>query len=281
MVLNSCPLGTYRTLIVATDGSEASKKAVEVAFELAKTCKSFLYIVSVIEIYPMVDGAIGMVDKLKCDIQAALQPLKQRAEDENIPCEISVLTSQRPDETIVDLAKQKSADAIIIGTHGRTGIKKVLLGSVSRRVIGDAPCPIWQVPPKVTFDIQSILVATDGSVNGNLALEDAFEASQACSTDLTVVSVVKPDGPAAYRVEAEKIVEQAKKEGASRGIPVEGIVAEGEPWKKIVEIAKDKSIGVIMIGRHGHSALDKLLLGSVTERVAGHAPCSVIVVPLA
>ena len=53
MVLNSCPLGTYRTLIVATDGSEASKKAVEVAFELAKTCKSFFmtYILNKLQSY--------------------------------------------------------------------------------------------------------------------------------------------------------------------------------------------------------------------------------------
>ncbi len=280
MVLKSCPLGTYKTLIVATDGSEASQNAIEVAFDLAKTCKSFLYIVSIIEIFPMVDGALGMTEKVKSDLLESLEPLKQRALDENISCEILVLTSQRPDETLVDLAKQKSADAIIIGTHGRTGIKKVLLGSVSRMVIGDAPCPIWQVPPKVTFNIQSILVATDGSVNANIALEEAFEASKECGSDLTVVSVVKPDRPSSYRKEAERIVEQAKKEGATRDIQVEGIVTEGEPWKKIVEIAKDKSIGVIIMGRHGQSALEKLLVGSVTERVAGHAPCSVIVVPV-
>lgn len=280
MVLKSCPLGTYKTLIVATDGSEASQKAVEVAFDLAKTCKSFLYIVSIIEIYPMVDGALGMMEKVKSDLQESLQPLEKRAQDNNISCEILVLTSQMPDETIIDLAKQKSADAIIIGTHGRTGIKKVLLGSVSRRVIGNAPCPIWQVPPKVTFDIQSILVATDGSVNANRALEEAFEASQECGSDLTVISVVKPDRPSSHRKVAERIVEQAKKEGAARDIQVEGIVTEGEPWKRIVEIAEEKSIGVIMMGRHGQSALDKLLVGSVTERVAGHAPCSVIVVPL-
>jgi nucleotide-binding universal stress UspA family protein len=135
------------------------------------------------------------------------------------------------------------------------------------------------IPPKTKFSLDKILLATDGSENSNIALEEALRAAQVCQSTLTVVSVIKPGLTSEYRQKAEKIIEEARKKASGKNIPVEAQTLQGEPWEKIVEFAEKHDINVIMLGRHGETGLKKLLVGSVAERVAGHAPCAVVVVP--
>ncbi len=122
-------------------------------------------------------------------------------------------------------------------------------------------------------------MATDGSENSNVALEEALRAADVCKSNLGIICVVKPARPAAYEKEAERIVAEAKQKALAKDIQVETIVEKGEPWEKIVEVAKKRDTNVIIMGRYGRSGLKRLLMGSVTERVAGHAPCAVLIVP--
>ncbi|MBI5101775.1 MAG: universal stress protein [Nitrospirae bacterium] len=137
--------------------------------------------------------------------------------------------------------------------------------------------------------LKKILYSTDGSLHSEKALKEAVNMAKTCGTKLYVITVV--DVNPEYATMAPNVIERAEKEAgelleevrkcaAKEGIDVELIMHEGdEPWKFIVEEAKEKNVDMIVMGSHGRTGLARLLMGSVTEKVIGHAPCKVLVVP--
>ncbi len=143
----SCPLSKGERILVAVDGSQCSEKALEQALSMGKVCNSTLFAVSVIEMYPESLGvAYQLEEKMEKEARAILEGVKQKAGRENIQCETIVHMGARPDQLIVQEARDKKVDLIVLGTHGRTGLKKLLMGSVAERVIGHAPCAVLVTP---------------------------------------------------------------------------------------------------------------------------------------
>ncbi|MDL1966383.1 MAG: universal stress protein [Candidatus Desulfofervidus auxilii] len=277
-----CPLGKHEKILVAIDVSEYTEMVANQALNLAGYCRSTLFALTVIEISPesmAMAGSLPFVEKMDKEARTTLDKIKAEAEKRNVDCETFVRHGLQPHRYIVEMAEEKEVDAIVIGTHGRTGLKKLLMGSVAARVIGYTPCSVLVVPLKGTISLKNILVATDGSKYSEAAVKEAINIAKACPSVFTVICVVKPGRPHEYREEAEKIVNQVKQEASQAGIEGEAIVRIGEPHEVIVEIAKEKNVGTIVMGRHGRTGLKKLLMGSVTERVIGFSPCGVLVVP--
>ena len=86
------------------------------------------------------------LDQLTKQSRKALDEARDRARKENIPCETIVCKGGQPYKHIVQEAKKNRIDLIVLGTHGRTGLKKLLMGSVTERVIGHAPCSVMIIP---------------------------------------------------------------------------------------------------------------------------------------
>jgi nucleotide-binding universal stress UspA family protein len=142
-----CPLIRGERILVAMDGSKHSEKALDQAISMAKICKSILFAISVVELYPeQVALAPALEEKKSEEAWELLERTRDRAREENIACETIVHIGGRPHEFIIQEAKDKSVDLIVMGTHGRTGLKKLLMGSVAERVIGHAPCAVMVIP---------------------------------------------------------------------------------------------------------------------------------------
>jgi len=142
-----CPLTKGERILVAMDGSKCSEKALDQAISMAKICNSTLFGISVIELYPgQMEVAPALVEKLSAETREILERVKDRAAKENISCETIVHIGGQPHEFIIQEAKEKNIDLIVMGTHGRTGLKKILMGSVTERVIGHAPCAVLVTP---------------------------------------------------------------------------------------------------------------------------------------
>jgi len=279
-----CPLGKHEKILVAIDVSKYTEIVANQALNIASYCGSSLFALTVVEISPdsmaMADLPFDFIaEKMDKEARTTLDKVKAEAEKRNVGCETFLLHGLPPHRHIVEMAKDKEVDVIVIGTHGRTGLKKLLMGSVAARVIGYAPCSVLIVPLEGAVSLKNILVATDGSKYSEAAVKEAINIAKACPSVFTVICVVKPGRPHEYREEAEKIVNQVKQEASQAGVEGEAIVRIGEPHEVIVEIAKEKNVGTIVIGRHGRTGLKKLLMGSVTERVIGFSPCGVLVVP--
>ncbi len=148
-----CPLTKAKRILVAMDRSKYSEKAFNQAISMAKICKSTLFVISVINLYPEVneielplEGPLEGKEKVFEGTMEFLEGVKDRAAKENIPCETIVHIGAQPHEFIIQEAKEKNIDLIVMGTHGRTGLNKLLIGSVAERVVGHTPCAVMVTP---------------------------------------------------------------------------------------------------------------------------------------
>jgi nucleotide-binding universal stress UspA family protein len=143
----ACPLAKGERILVALDGSDHSQKAFDQALSLARVCNSELFAISVVDLYPeQMEVAPALEEKMSKEAKAILESAKQKAEQENIACETVVRIGIPANEAIVEEAKERNIDLIVMGTHGRTGLKRVVMGSVAERVIGHAPCGVLVTP---------------------------------------------------------------------------------------------------------------------------------------
>jgi nucleotide-binding universal stress UspA family protein len=143
----ACPLSRGEKILVAVDGSIFSDAAVDQAISLGGICNSQIILISVVDLYPeQMEVAPALVEKMSAEARQHIGKAKQKIDKANIPCETIVHMGGKPHEYIVQEAKERGIDLIVMGTHGRTGIKRILMGSVAQNVIGHAPCPVLVVP---------------------------------------------------------------------------------------------------------------------------------------
>lgn len=273
----ACPVLKMEKLLLASDRSEFSEGAIREAIKLAKTCSSKLYIISVAETpdiraynYPM-----AAFEKLEIVTRQHLESLKESAEKEGIICEIIERRGTETYKYIVDEAAKNNVEMIIIGRRGRTGITRLMMGSVTAKVIGHSPCKVMVVPRFARISFEKILVPTDGSIFSDLASREAISIAKNVRSSLIVLSVATKDENLPV---AEASVGMVKEAAEKEGIKVEALTLIGNPHEVIVDTADKKKAGFIVIGSHGRSGIDRLLMGSVTERLIGHAGCPVLVV---
>ena len=145
-------MASIKRILHATDFSKASARALQEAVKLAKENSARLLVVHVIEPTPYVAGGefggaeiyMKLEDATKRNAQSSMSRLMQRLKKLKIKAE-SLLLRGAAHEQIVKAAKSKKADMIVIGTHGRTGLSKLFLGSVAGKVVSLATCPVMTV----------------------------------------------------------------------------------------------------------------------------------------
>lgn len=143
----SCPLTKGEKILVALDGSQHTDAVVGQAISMGRICKSVIHLMSVIDFSPRISEIGSQLEKkLSKEARNFLKNVKSRIEKENIVCKTIVRIERQPHEAIVNEAKKKNIDLIIIGTRGKTKLEKMLVGSVAQKVIGTAPCPVMVVP---------------------------------------------------------------------------------------------------------------------------------------
>jgi nucleotide-binding universal stress UspA family protein len=135
----------WKKALVATDGSRFSKAASEKAIDFAKSYGGELKVVSVVDVPAEFYGESpktveGLINKAK----GFVEDVKRQAEAAGVRAETFVRGGEAY-QKIVELAKELNVDTIVMGSHGRTGIKRLLMGSVAEKVIGYAPCPVLVV----------------------------------------------------------------------------------------------------------------------------------------
>jgi nucleotide-binding universal stress UspA family protein len=180
----------------------------------------------------------------------------------------------------VDAASEDRADLIVMGRRGKRGLARAMVGDATARVIGHAPCNVLVAPRGAAQWSHGILVATDGSRHGDAAALLAGRLALDWQLPLTVVSAVLPSHNEQRRREAVTAIDRAKASVAGLQVTVTGIVAEGRPEQVILDQASKAGADLIVIGTHGRTGLDRLLMGSIAERVIGFAACPVLAVKL-
>jgi|UniRef100_A0A7C3UZ76 nucleotide-binding universal stress UspA family protein len=136
----------FGKILVATDGSEYSRRAMARAMDFAESYGSELDVVSVVEIPAEIYSIAPQVVEQKVEkTEEYVAGIKKQAESRGIKTRGFVQDSEAPYAVITERARKEGNGLIILGSHGRTGIKRILMGSTAERVIAHAPCPVLVV----------------------------------------------------------------------------------------------------------------------------------------
>jgi nucleotide-binding universal stress UspA family protein len=202
-------------------------------------------------------------------------------------------------DVIVARAGSLPADLIVMGTHGRRGIERLLIGSVAERVLRTAACPVMVVPPHdvvptETISFKHLVCAVDFSDSSLAALRWALSLAEEADAHLWLlhtievppelrVSTVVTDKEVAglnakARADALNQLRSLVPGEAVEFCSVETATASGEAAHAILTFAEDHGADLIVMGAQGHSAVDRFIFGSKTRDVIGGARCPVLTV---
>lgn len=294
----------YQCILLPIDGSPPSEHAAAVGLGLAKRLGAAVVLVHVIEPqrYRELRDYQEALERARTVGRALLEQWERKAQHQKVPCSTQ-LTSTEPEsrpgvaEALVDAGVAHGCDLVVMGTHGRTGLPRVLLGSVAERMTRLAPTPLLLVrgdDTKPTL-FKHILVAIDGSAYSELALQHADALAGALKAKLSVVYVV-PDLTQLYlnagrawmftdqqqlhaqlageqqrlREQGEFVLREAIKrcEHCKQAHAVLREAGRHLIGERIREVAEQEKAELIVMGTHGRTGLRKFLLGSVAEDVA-------------
>lgn len=202
--------------------------------------------------------------------------------------------SAAPAEEIVSYSEDKDIDLIAMGTHGRRGVDRMLFGSVTEEVVRKAPCPTLtvrrgaEVAPSQA--VRRILVPIDFSDASDTAVQHAKEIALTYGAEIDLLHVVEePFYPPAYELSppnfpTEEVVERSEAQlgdMAREEIGYEHVMVEatsGRPYRTILDYIDENDVNLTVLATHGRTGVDRLLLGSVAERVLRQSPKPVFVV---
>ena len=170
------------------------------------------------------------------------------------------------------------ADLIIMGRSSRHGLARLMLGDITARVIGHSRCSVLVIPRTAEISGRHFIIASDGSRFGDAAAATAGKLALLCKTPATVVSVTSPNHSEQRREEARQAINRITSFLALEGVSTNSKLLEGRVDEKIVEVANATRADLIVVGSHGRTGLERVLLGTVTERVLNLTSCAVLVV---
>jgi nucleotide-binding universal stress UspA family protein len=193
---------------------------------------------------------------------------------------------------LASVIREKGIDLVVIGTRGRTGIKKFLLGSEAEKILRQAPCPVLTVGPQLSRhlprggDISEILYATDLSAESMVAAPYAISLAQEYQAHLTLLHVITPQhvgdlvAPHELMASSERLLHNMVPAEAEFWCEPDYVVEQGDPAAKILEIADHKRTDLIVLGVRRPSVLGVAahLPGATVHKVVTQATCPVLTV---
>jgi nucleotide-binding universal stress UspA family protein len=294
----------FRTILVAADFSESSRDAFRVACSLARQDKTRVFVVHVMEQRYVPESPV-YVGQQTVQFRAVPRDssehdsVKQRLREAYVPDQPLDVQYRMKEgdaaEQILRSSEKLRCDLVVMGTHGRTGLSRLLAGSIAEKVLRNARCPVLalrrqETPPR-GGPIRVILHPTDFSDSSGTSLHAARLLARDAGARLVLLHVTPPElvlegtlagvDPQAERDSLETI--RGRADGPDLKSPVEARLGQGGAAAEIVRVAREIESDLIVMGTHGRTGLARALTGSVAEAVLRDAPCPVLAmkVPLA
>lgn len=294
----------FTKLVAGVDLSESSLAAVGQAMSLARHVGAPL-VLMLVEAIPDVPADLppsmrvsaaklhGVLRERLAVDRTALEALRQRLVGQGV--EVShMINDGFADTALADGASKIGADLVVVGTHGRTGVRRVLLGSVAEKTVRLASSSVLVVRGDAAAaegGYRRIVVGTDFSPLAEQALSRAIMVA-APGAVIEVVHAwhvpvdLSPEGSMAMALAdlRDDLVADVARTGAEllarwrdRGVKLDFTAIEGPSRVTLCERAEAVSADLVVVGSHGRRGLRRMILGSVAEATVRHAPCSVMV----
>lgn len=289
-------------ILCATDFSDVSRLVVPYGIDLAAELNAEIYVCHVIDL-PTIsvygEAVFDPITQQQRFMDFARQEIEKQIKDAPVRS-TPLITIGHATEEIANMADEYDIDLVIAATHGRSGLKRLFLGSVTARLMRVLGCPILvlraveagekAVRQEVPF--RRILVGCDFSEDSAAAFECSLNMAQEFESELHLVHVVEPTEykdhlkfPSRSGEPLPKDLHDAIKEKLAAMVPEEAMnwckglktsVLVGKPYAELVRYAGIQDIDLIALGVRGHGMVETLLVGSTTDRVVRRAPCPVL-----
>ena len=290
-------------ILCATDFSDISKYVLPYSVQMAKEFSATLYVCHVIDL-PTIslygEAIIDPISQQQQFMDVARREIESLMDGTGISWEPLISVGHITEE-ITRMVIDNKIDLVISATHGRSGLKRFFLGSVTERLMRtlSRPLLVLRVPEESATDVhvtqrfpfKRILVGCDFSVDSEAALDCSLNMAQEFESELHLVHVVEPT---AYREfpsipgepddPLQRDLYDSIKTKLHALIPTEALnwcsakasIMAGKPYAELVRYAELNDIDLIALGVRGHGMVEELLVGSTTDRVIRRAPCPVL-----
>lgn len=297
-----------RRILCPIDFSDGSRRAFDHALAIARWYDAAVTALHVFEVGmppaavapggPLPAGPYVMSPVDRERVAADLSAFVAAHESAGMPVEVRVAGGHSAWRVILEQAEADPADLLVVGTHGRSGFERLILGSVTEKVLRKAPVPVLVIPPGSTGDphqpplFKRILCAVDFSKASEDGLAWALSLAKEADADLTLLHVLDLSGfPAhldltgqldAFRLSYEEAARQkladAVPADANEYCRVDRMLTAGRPYAEILRVAAERHSELIVLGVAGHSAVELAFFGSTTQQVVRAAACPVLTV---
>ncbi len=290
-----------KLILCPVDFSEFSIRAYHYALSLAEHYRADLVVQHIVELsrYPYADYVASTGDyaefcrTLSEGGEERLREFVKKHPHDKIQPELVAREGTAAD-CILSLAQARKTDLIVMGTHGRRGYDRLVLGSVTNRVMRKTSCPVLAIcnlphESMTTGDerhhvhhLSRILFCTDFSANSELALHYATSATTEYDAELTLLHVLE-DVPTPARTEetlaaVSKQLDQLIPQEDRKALKLKTAVRFGKPYQQIIQLVREAQIDTVVMGVRGRGALDLAVFGSTTYRVMQLGSCPVLAV---
>jgi nucleotide-binding universal stress UspA family protein len=285
----------FSKILCPVDFSEYSSKAYDYAYSLARHYDARLFVQHVTE--ATVDVYRGfavpeLIAQTREQQMAALVAEMREFVEKRPPHQVEVETVIQfgsPADSILAFAEAQEVDLIAMGTHGRRGLDRLVLGSTLERTLRKAQCAVLAVhqpvrdfvspaSPGEPVQLRRILWCTDFSENSPRALEFALSLALEYHAEITLLHVLETGGGAEQERHAMRLLEDVVPSEARTWAKPVPLVLTGEPYQRITEHADQAQIDLIVMGVRGRNILNVAVFGSTTYRVIQLGPCPVLTV---
>jgi nucleotide-binding universal stress UspA family protein len=299
-----------RRILCPIDFSDFSRRALDHAVAIAKWYDSTITLLHVCAVVPAAayapgSGVLPSAAPTPADRDALFAAMKRFAESEagtTVPIEFDGVEGSTVAE-ILAKAEAMPADLLVMGTHGRSGFERLVLGSVTEKVLRKAVCPVLTVPgimsdvvpvPGVLF--KNIVCAIDFSDCSMHALNYAMSLAQEADARLTVVHVIElptdvvrevretvPAGPRNLQeyitlteVDRRARLKEAVPESVRAYCTVDTLLPTGKAYREILRVVDERKADLLVIGIHGRGVVDRMLFGSTAQHLVRQTSCPVL-----
>lgn len=295
---------TFKHVLYPTDLSDASEPAIRYAAALARSYGARLTVLHVVPTFDPSSVPSDSIDASSTLVHPPTRAAVQAEVQDSLPfdglhgLDVAVLAAAGdPVRVIVEQAQL--ADLIVMGTHGRSGVERLVIGSVTEKVLRLAPCPVLAVPAQVASGSGSdavfrrILCAVDFSPSSERALEVALDLARQANGVLTVVTVIEwlaeeePRATAHFNVSEyrQHLIEDTRARLRARlsdesrtWCDVEEVLTFGRAHHEVLRLAAEKRCDLIVMGAQGRGGVSLAFFGSTTPPVVRGATAPVLVV---
>ncbi|QCC49008.1 universal stress protein [Halobellus limi] len=284
----------YDDILLPFDGSDGAAEALHHAAEIAHWADATIHVLFVAD---TTRDSVTVVETRVVD--ALVQEGEDTAEEAEKTLNTlgvdhgSDVVQGNPAPTIVEYAERYEYDLIVMPTHGREGMSRYLIGSVTEKVVRLSPVPVltarMRADERLVFPYENILIPTDGSAGAAHAAEYGLALAAALDATVHVLSVVDETslGPDVRSTISGREREQAAtdavddvaSEAETRGVSnAVRHVEHGSPIEVLLDTVESNGIHAVVMGTTGRRGSDRILLGSVAEKTVRSAPVPVITV---